>query len=219
MEGIVEKRELKSKGRYFLSFLIGTIVFLLIFALSYYISYIEFQRISNLQGTTAYSIFEDKLDYSLFEEEMCSEKNFQNISDSLHFQGQIIDALEKKLGKNNQGVLFRKKFYSLVELEHFEFVRAYNEKCNKNINTILFFYSNQEKDIKKGEDVGTLLGSVYEKNPDNLIIYSFDINLDSDLIRKLKDRYNINYPNTLVINEFYEIVNPESVEQIKNCLN
>ena len=211
-------RPVQSKKRYFLALLIGTVVFILVFLLSYYVSYLEFQRISTFQTETAYEIFKDKLNYALFDEDICSETAFKEISNALGFQGRLIDDLENKLGKNDENVLFRKKFYTLVELEHLEFIKLLNEKCDSGINTILFFYSNERNDLGKSEELGRLLDIVHSRN-ENLVIYSFDINLDSDLIGSLMGLYEVNKSSVIVINDEHKLINPQKLSEIENYLN
>jgi len=211
-------RKIQSKKRYVLAFLIGTFIFINVFFLTYSISYFEYQRISSEQQQLSYDIFKDELYYSLFDKNNCSLSSLSKISEDLRFQGSIIDELEKKLGKNNQGVLFRKKFYSLIELEHFEFIGKMNDKCKFNISTILFFYSNEDKDIKNSESVGRLLDSVYTRNND-LVIYSFDINLDDELIIGLKKEYLIIEPFTIIINKKIKVVDPKNIEEIEKYLS
>jgi len=214
---MMEDRKIQSRKRYLLAFLIGTVLFILIFFLSYSLSYFEYQRISNLQESITYTIFEDKLDYSLFNKQICSNESFKKISEDLGFQGKIIDDLEKRLGKKDEKVLFRKKFYTLIELEHFEFVKILNENCDSKIHTILFFYSNEKKDIKKSEDVGDLLDVIHNRN-DNLVIYSFDINLESDLINKLKDKYEITKSPTIMIDENIKLLDLQNINEIEKYL-
>ncbi len=208
----------RSKSRYLISFLIGTFVFLMVFGISYSLSYLEFQRISSLQGNLAYDIFSHRLDYSLFDKPICNEESFDKVSKDLNFQGRIIDDLENKLGKNDKNVLFRKKFYTLIELEHFDFVNLLNEKCGFDIQTILFFYSNKNKDGESSEELGKLLSTVYRRN-ENLMIYSFDINLDSEIIGELKNKFGIDEPLTLIINGEDLVVNPENINDIESHLN
>ena len=214
MSGAMVSRQIQSKKRYVYSFIIGTAVFLLVFGISYSLSYFEFQRISNLQELTAYNIFEDKLVFSLFNEQKCSSDSFEDISRDLAFQGRIIDDLEKRLGKNNKLVLFRKRYYTLIELEHFESAKFLEEECNAEVKTILFFYSNEDKDIVKSEKVGKLISVVVNRNP-GLLVYSFDINLESVLIDKLKETYNIENSPTIVINEEESILYPMNIEEIE----
>jgi len=213
----MKERKIQSKKRYLLAFLIGTAIFILIFSLSYAISYLEFRRISNLQEDLAYDIFEDKLDYSLFDEGICANESFDRISRDLGFQGRIIDDLERKLGKNNENVLFRKKFYTLIELEHFEFVKLLNERCNLEIQTILFFYSNSGPNLELSEEVGKLLDVVHNRN-ENLMIYSFDIDLGSYLTEKLKEKYMVDKSPTLIINEEVKVENPQNISDIEKHL-
>ncbi len=214
----MEKREFKSKKRYLVAFLIGTFVFLLVFFLSYLLSYFEFQRISNLQIESTYDIFEDKLDYSFFNQGTCSTDSFEKVSQDLRFQGKIIDDLERKLGKKDKTVLSRKKFYTLVELEHLEFINMLNSNCNSNIQTILFFYSNDDEDLEKSEEIGKILNSVFKENS-NLIVYSFDLNLDFELIEKLKQKYKIEESPSIIINKENLIFEPKNIEEIEKYLN
>lgn len=214
----MDKRPIKSKKRYFISFLIGTFIFLLVFFFTYSLSYLEFQRISKLQLDSTYNIFEDKLDVSFFNQDICSIEVLDKVSEDLHFQGKIIDDLEQKLGKNNQAVLARKKFYNLIELEHLEFVNSINENCNLKINTVLFFYSNEKENLDKSEDMGRLLDILYERN-EKVIIYSFDSSLDSNLIRKLKTKFDIDKPITVFINDVCKFENLVSLKELENCLN
>ena len=211
-------RKLQSKKRYILSFIIGTFIFIFIFILSYSLSYFEFQRISNIQGDIAYKIFENKLDYSLFEENICIEDSFAEITDDLRVQGRIIDDLERKLGKDNDDVLFRKKFYSLIELEHFEFVKEFNKQCDFDMNIILFFYSNKKENLDKSGDMGRLLDILHGRN-EKVVIYSFDNDLDSDLIRKLKIKFGVDNSVTVFINEECKFENLTALKELENCLN
>lgn len=214
----MEKRPFSSKKRYVISFIIGTFLFLLVFGLSYSFSYLEFQRVSSLQGMLAYDIFTHKLDYSLFDEGVCGDESFEKVSQDLNFQGRIIDDLEKNLGKGDKDVLFRKKFYTLIELEHFEFIKFLNQKCEFSVQTILFFYSNENKDAEDSEELGRLLGTISQRNQ-NLMIYSFDVNLDSKLIKNLKTKYRIEKPNILIINDNITVVDPQNLNDIEKYLD
>ena len=211
------ERKIQSRLRYFLAFLIGTIIFIDIFVIAYSLSYGEFRRISNIQEELSYEIFRNKLRYSLFEEDICSADLQKKVTEDLGYQGKIIDYLERKLGKNNEEVLFSKQFYTLIELEHFDFVRKINRECNSSIPTILFFYSNGGGEVEESEDLGNLLASVYNRNPE-VIIYSFDINLKSDLIEDLKKKYYIQEPLTIVINEKTKMVKPISISEVEKNL-
>ncbi len=213
----MEKRQIQSGRRYILAFLIGTFIFLNGFVLTYSFSYLEYQRVSRIQAEISYQLFQNKLKYYLFDEDICSADLLVELSEDLGFQGRIIDDLERKLGKNDKRVLFRKKFYTLMELEHFEFIKRINKECGAEIPTVLFFYSNDDLDLKKGEELGELLGVVYRRNPE-IKIYSFDINLDSDLIKMLKEKYEVEELLTVVINEEIKVVHPKNINEIEQYL-
>ena len=132
-------------------------------------------------------------------------------------KSKIISDLEERLGKNNEQVLFQKKFYTLVLLEHLDFVNQINLKCNYSIPTILFFYSNKDETIDKNENVGNLLDHLSNKYSE-LKVYPFDVNLNDALIESLILRYNVNEVPTVVLGNGTSIVNPTNVDQIETYL-
>jgi len=214
----MKKREFQDKKRYLWAFIIGTVLFLLVFLLTYFISYIEFQRVSNTQTNLAYNIFSHKLSYTFFEDKVCDESAYEQLTNDFNFQRAIISDLERKMGKDSKIVIERKKFYTLIELEHFEFIQKLNSECKREFDTILFFYSNEENDLQKSEDAGRLLDTLFLRNTENLIIYSFDINLDTSLIDDLKKRYNITSSPAIVINGNNTLVNPANISEIEKFL-
>ncbi|MCR4284502.1 MAG: hypothetical protein NUV97_00475 [archaeon] len=215
----MEPRKVQSKKRYLWSFIIGTAIFLLGFAITYSVAYLEFQRVSSLQGPLSYKIFEDKLQFSLFNQDICDGTTYSEVSNDLAFQGSIIGELEEKMGKNNENVLFRKQFYTLVLLEHLELVNTINKECGKKINTILFFYSNEKEDLKLSEDVGGILGVLHERHKDNLFIYSLDMNLNSTLIDSLNERYSVSAPMKIILNGKYVFDSLNGLDEIEPLLN
>jgi len=213
----MKSRAFQDKKRYLWAFVIGTLLFLLVFLMTYLVSYVEFQRISNMQTNLAYGIFSHKLNYTFFDGKICTSDFYNRLTNDFNFQRSVIYDLEKKLGKNNGAVIERKKFYTLIEIEHFEFIQKLNEECGRGIDTILFFYSNEEPALQKSEDAGKVLDIVFNKNPDNLIIYSFDINLESELIASLKEKYNVIISPTIMVNDKM-IVNPANILDIEEYL-
>ena len=93
----MKKREFQDKKRYLWAFIIGTVLFLLVFLLTYFISYIEFQRVSNTQTNLAYNIFSHKLSYTFFEDKVCDESAYEQLTNDFNFQRAIISDLERKM--------------------------------------------------------------------------------------------------------------------------
>ena len=214
----MEGRKYKDKKRYLWAFLIATALFFIIIGASQFVSYLEFQRVAALQDPISYKIFEDKLEYSLFDTDICAETTFKEISTDLDYQGQLIGQLETKFGINDHRVIFRKKFYTLVQIEHFEFIKIINEKCNKNINSILFFYSNENADLENSKGLGNILSAIYSKNKDNLSLYSMDLNSDTDLMRNLKEKYNVGESPVIIVNEQYRFEQISNIDEIEQHL-
>lgn len=210
----METRKLQNWKRYVLAIIIGTALFIIGFLITYSISYGEYLRVSNVQGELSYRIFQDKLKYSFFKEDICSIDYYSKITEDLAFQGQLINDLEIRLGKTDEAVLFRKQFYTLVEIEHFELIRDLNRKCDYNVTILLFFYSNDKADLDESERVGNILGVVSQRNP-NVKIYSFDINLDSELINLLKEKYQVEKSPTIVVNEKVKITQVKNIDDIE----
>ena len=215
----MENRKIDSKRRYLYAFLIGTAIFITGFAITYSVAYFEFQRVTNLQGPTSYQIFQDKLQYTFFGKDICEEDSFADISRDLNYQGQIIGDMETKFGKDDEGVLFRKKFYTLIELEHLEFVSMVNKECGKDRDIILFFYSNKKEYLEKSEKLGELLGVIYQRNKEDLALYSIDINLDSEILESLREKYEIGSEPVIILNEDQRFTDISNINEIENLLD
>jgi len=214
----MKSRKIQNKSRYVWAFIIGTAIFVIGFMFTNMIAYLQFQRVTSLQDPISYQIFQDKLQYTLFGADICEEDTYIKISQDLTFQGQIIGDLENKLGLDNPGVLFRKKFYTLIQLEHFEFVKLINEECDKNINSILFFYSNKKADLKNSEKLGDILGSVYQRNKDTLVLYSLDLNLDSEIMKSLRKKYKVGEESVVIVNENQRFTKINHINEIEQFL-
>jgi len=213
----MEQRKIQNKKRYLLSFVIGTFIFLLVFLLTNAISKIELNRMDGIIGIIAQNIFKDKLMYSFFNEPLCSEESFGKISRDLAISGSLIGSLEDKLGKTDRNVLKQKEIYTLILLEHLEFLKDYNIKCNSSLQNILFFYSNEDSKIKKSETIGKVLDVIGNRYP-QISIYAFDVNLDTLLIQSLLKKYQITEAPAIIINEKVTLTEIESSKDIEKYL-
>ena len=212
----METHRLDNWGLYLIALLISTVVFIIVLIVASFVSNFESTDLLKNQFENSYSIFKDKYLFSQ-NQLLCQEGSLDQVSKDLFFHGKVISDLEERLGKNNEQVLFQKKFYTLVLLEHLDFVNQINLKCNYSIPTILFFYSNKDETIDKNENVGNLLDHLSNKYSE-LKVYSFDVNLNDALIESLILRYNVNEVPTVVLGNGTSIVNPTNVDQIETYL-
>jgi hypothetical protein len=210
----MERRKLVNKKRYVLAFMIGTAIFLFGFAITYFFAFLEYQRTITQQDYISYKIFQDKLKYDLYGEDICNSTALVEITEDLRFQMSIMGVLERKFGKDNVDVKFRKKFYVLTQLTHFDFVKTINEKCEDQYNIVFFFYSNDKEHEKKVEHLSSMVGVLYERNKENTVLYSVDIDLDSEIVDILKEKYRVNGP-MILINEKVKFDKIDNIDDIE----
>lgn len=207
-----EKRPIFLK-RIILAFIIATIIFSAGFLFSYSLVYSKYQSVSISQEKIKYDLLSLQLEEKLIISS-CSFFDPYKISQELDNSGNMINIIEKRLGKNNAEVIEQKKFYSLIEIQHFILVQEHNIKCNNTIPTILFFYSNTHEYIDNADRIGYILSSLKNEN-NNIMIYSFDYNVDLRLIDILKKKYNVTKPNSLVINGEMVIDGVNNLDELK----
>jgi hypothetical protein len=179
--------------------LIATIIFSAGFLLSHSISYYKYQSINLAQERIKYELLSIDLERELLTS-TCLEFNTGTITEELVNMGSVMGILEERFGKTDEKVLEQKKIYTLLELKHFQLATEYSEICDKKVNTILFFYSNDKSFESDAERKGLILSNL-KKQKEGILVYSFDYDLDMNIIKLLKQKYNVTKPNTLVINE------------------
>jgi len=135
--------------------------------------------------------------------------------------GKKVERLETRFGKENENVLRQKEIYELIEIRTWLILKEAREKCHDGkINLILYFYTNKENDEKGSwrqcEDQGYVLDAVYQRYPQNISTFTFDINIQNPAVDTLLQIYNINKVPALIVNgEVYtEYKNFKSIEEI-----
>lgn len=190
------------KNNYFLrafaAFLVANIIFIDLFFLSYSVSYANYQIIKRNNNEIEDSIaYVDKLlNFSI-----CDSNLLIQASTKLDVIGSKLGLLEERFGKKDSRVLEQKAFYSELEYKHFQLIKKLNENCNGNFITLLFFYSNEGGLEDRSNSMAFILGPFKNKNPEKIMIYSFDYNLKYQIISDLKDYYNISDVPVVIVNE------------------
>lgn len=131
--------------------------------------------------------------------------------------GKQIDILEKNVGKENDIVKQLKQDYSLLSIRQWLLVKKYKDACDPKINIILFFYSNEEN-ASESESQGYVLDYLYEKHPENIVTYAFDIKDGDPALNTIKSIYDVKIAPSLIINEKL-FIGFQSKEKIEEQLN
>ena len=181
-----------------MAFFTTVILFVLVFSIANGISYYNYKSIVEKNNAVLQDIAEVELRLENF---LCDNSLLAKSSRNLDSSGFKISILETRFGKYDERVLKVKKLYSQLEFSHFSLVNKFKEECGADISTILFFYSNDESVEEESEKTGFILGSFRKGNFESIMIYSFDINLDFELIRTLREEYNITHAPVIVVNE------------------
>lgn len=186
--------------RLILAFLIATFLF----CFGIFLGFIAKGYISQSSVQLEESVRNDIIDletlYLLENTFPCNQQVLGITSEKLDYLGELITVLEVKKGKFDADVLELKKLYTVLEIRHFLLTEARNSQCSQNYDTILFFYSNQENCKSEVEKTSFVLNYLRNKY-DTVRVYSFDIDLDSDLIAALKAQYQINDCASVVLNK------------------
>ncbi|MBW2990140.1 hypothetical protein KY348_00370 [Candidatus Woesearchaeota archaeon] len=167
-------------------------------ALGNWVASKKFTSVENLGQELRTDIIALELQQDLIEADPCRETGLGPLSQQLYTLGTRLDFMESRLGTNNEEVIRLKQYYSLIEIRHWLFMREINQGCNQSNVLILYFYSNLN-DCSKCEEQGYVLSYLHKKHPD-VMIYSFDKNMNNPALDTIKEEFNIHQAPTIVIN-------------------
>jgi|GEM_PF-2035982 len=211
-EGIMEHREMQALP-FIVTFIITTFLFVMIFSVANFTSYLNYSGISS--ENSAMSVALSDLNVYI-ESSSCEHTYLLDSSKKLDEVGAKLNILEKSFGKLDSRVVEQKVLYSEIEMRHYALIKKLNDFCGKNFTTLLFFYSNSEEKQDESDNMGYILGVFKQRHPDEVMVYSFDSNLNSTLIDSLLIKYNISYAPVVLINDNQgvEISNLVQLEKI-----
>jgi hypothetical protein len=138
------------------------------------------------------------------------EKQLAKFDEEASALGKRLDAMEAQ-GKLNPRL---KSAYFLMEIRNMLIVTEVGEKCSRNYVVLLFFYSNQRA-LEPSLAQGKIITAVKKKKP-NLMVYSFDVDIENSAVEFLEARYNIASVPSIVVDGFTYagIVGQTRLEQI-----
>ena len=153
-----------------------------------------------LEETARNEIIELETIYLLDSQFQCNTEALDITSSKLDNLGELITTLEQKKGKNDQEVLGLKKIYTVLETRHYLLISQRNKQCAQKYSVFFYFYSNGEKCHTPTKEISTVLTYIRNKY-DFVRVYSFDVDLNSDIIGFLKKKYGADSCVTVVLDE------------------
>lgn len=142
-----------------------------------------------------------ELEEKLLESTPCVNPSL--LSSELEELGVRLAYLETQYAKDDPRILELKKPYTLLELRHYLKMKDMLEQCeNEDYTTILFFYSNKDKYLDVSEKQGFVLGYLQKKyTTEKIKVYSFDADLDLDIVQTLMRVYGVKQVPSVIIGD------------------
>jgi hypothetical protein len=192
----------KIDGRkYLLVFILTTILFLAGIGTGAYFSTTKLTELKNLQENFRAETFDLEVQYSLVEKEPCKYVNSSILTENLYDLSVKLEYMENLLGKDDEEVIKLKNYYQLLEIRQWLFEKSLSERCDADKYLILYFYSNAEGKCKECNDQGFILSYLRKKYGENVEVFSFDSNIESESMKTIKSKYRISMTPSIVINE------------------
>jgi len=200
-----------NKKRYIIAALLTLFIFILGLMLGLVI---EGKRVQYIQSINKI----EKLDYSslqlqyayidqLSQEKNCDavSKTFESSVKSLIETSERLENYEQNANLNKEDFHALKREYILAQLNYWLLAKRTKKICNRDLVTILYFYSTDKECPDCGEQAFIL---TYLKNEfkDKLLIFALDSTyVGEPMIGMLKDQYGISkYPTLIVEDEVFE---------------
>lgn len=197
--------------RLLFSFIIATVIFILIFSFAHLVSYFNY-RDTALQNR----FIQDTLDDFSFRigNVSCDDASLLASLVQLDRVGNYIALLEKRFGLRDTRVIEEKKRYNALQLQHLMLLQSMNLRCNARFEPILFFYSNDPSLIESSEFVGNLLAAFKAREPSRFMVYSFDTSLGDPLVTSLSRDYGIDRVPVVVVHE-QDLLYPVHIDALR----
>jgi hypothetical protein len=189
-------RQKIDKNKYIVTFLITA----LIFGSMLYVNNILDQKrtadVKLIQDQIALDLLSSETQFNLLKEASCKNISDSALSKELNSLATKLSYLESNQNnKNDDELIYLKKYYSLLQIKDWILMRQLSEKCSgQRPISVLYFYGNKS-DCPECENMSFVLTKLRQQYPE-LRIYSFDTNLKLGALETLTSTYKIS-PNAL----------------------
>ncbi|MFC1723065.1 hypothetical protein ACFL0V_02920 [Nanoarchaeota archaeon] len=207
-------RQKADKNKYIAVFAITTLVFVVGILLGNYFSEQKLDQVDHLGQNLKIDTLAMELQYELIAEDPCAHVNNTLLAEDLYEMASKLDYMENRLGEDNPDVVELKKYYSLLELRHWLFMKKTNAECGVNNTLVIYFYSNED-DCPKCKTQGFILTWV-RKNYPSVYVYAFDYNIENAALDTIKDLYDVTgFPSVVIMGEVHnEFVGKKAMEEM-----
>jgi hypothetical protein len=199
MKNIEEKNDWK---KYIIVFFITLFIFATAFYFSNRLNQNKLDEIRQIEDTISIDILSLETQFDLFEELSCENITDSILSKELNDLASKIEYGEKNFDLDGE-LLSLKKYYSLLQIKDFLLMQKATERCNLNIESIIYFYGRE--DCEDCGKQGYILTDLRQEYPE-LRVYSFDYYMDLSAIDALKSIYKIdqNLPALIINGRVYK---------------
>ncbi|MFC1741668.1 hypothetical protein ACFL3V_03985 [Nanoarchaeota archaeon] len=208
------KRQKIDFKKYLAVFAITTLIFVVGIVIGNYFSASKMQQIDYIGQDLRTDTVAMELQYELIAEDPCEHINSTLLADELYEMASKLDYMENRLGEDNRDVRELKKYYSLLELRHWLFMKKTNKECNRSNALMLYFYTNED-DCKKCKEQGFILTWARRNYPD-VYVYAFDYTIENAALDTVKRLYDVKGTPTIVVDKetYSEFMSKRDVENI-----
>lgn len=193
---MVKRRDI-DKGKYLAVFAITTLIFIVGITIGNYFASQKMDQIDHIGAALKTDTMAMELQYELIAEDPCRYINSTPLAEELYEMASKLDYMENRMGEGDESVLDLKKYYSLLEIQHWLFMKKTNKECNQTPALIMFFYETEEE-CSSCKEQGFIL-TWLRRNYDDVYIYSFDYALENAALDTLKDIHSIDGTPALII--------------------
>lgn len=204
-----------NKKKYIIIFAITSGLFASVFLLVNFLDSTKRESISDLQRTITVDLIANETQFDLLKNAPCKAIEGESVlSRQMSELGRKLVYAEKTQGVDNKEVLELKKYYSLLEVKDYLLSQEVAQKCDIQIESIIYFYENNCEDCDKQGYVLTELKRLYPW----LRIYSFDRGLDFSIVKTFANLYDLSEKAPIIIIDGEKYAGFKTVEEIEGYI-
>jgi hypothetical protein len=196
-------------------FSIATLLFVAGLLFGQYINNQKYEKIKTLDETISIDLTDLGMQSSLAENYPCNNYFIYSLGERIDDLGNKISLLEGQIGKTDSRVIYLKKPYTLLQVQHYLLIKKRTERCQEDYTIAMLFYSNKQEYVSDSEKQGYVLRYLADKyGYEKVKLYSIDVDVDLGIVGALKSLYNVtDYPTTVINGKIYVGFHPkEEVE-------